>query len=193
MELPEADLPLPDPIPTELLTPSEKRLGTELDGFQVLLEDSRMQRVSVEIKKKILKGLYVSGAFKPQAFDAVMTPEPMDPLTEENITEHLSTLRLVEMKTTRAAIQDAALNKFFFGATDSEFQVAKALKDRYVFAFVVLNSDNTYGRPFFILLTLEQLQARIRTSRIQYQINFRSDMPNDDALFPRSGEGPLGL
>lgn len=37
-------------------------------------------------------------------------------------------LTLLEMKATRAVIKDAALNGFFFGATDNEFQMARAPK-----------------------------------------------------------------
>ena len=85
MDTPEFDTPLSEPIVTDLLTPSEKRLGTEIDGLEVLLSDRRMQKVSVNTKKRIMKGLYVSGAFKPQAFDAVMTPSPVEPLTEVNV------------------------------------------------------------------------------------------------------------
>ena len=181
-------------VPTDLATPSNKRLTTEKDGLKVLLEDPRMQAPTIDVKKEILRLLLVSGAFKPQAFDAVMTDEPTNgPLTVENVAEHMHHIRLVEMKTTRAPIENASLNKFFFGATDSEFQVAKALKDRYLFAFVVLSDSNAYERPFFVLLTLEQLQARVRTSRIQYQINFRSDMPADTRLFPAHGRGPKEL
>jgi hypothetical protein len=119
-----------------------------------------------------------------------MTIKPAPPLTVNNIEDHIDELTLIEMKTTRAAIKNAALNSFFFGATDNEFQMAKALKDRYAFAFVVLNDDNDYGHPFFVLLTLEQLQAKTRTSRIQYQINFRSNMPADDPALPNRGVGP---
>lgn len=170
---------------------SARRLGTESDGLSVLLEDKRMQALDLSTKKRILELLLVSGAFKPQTFDAVMTPAPAPPLTLDNIEDHIDDLTLIEMKTTRASIQNAALNSFFFGATDNEFQMAKALKDKYAFAFVVLNDDNDYGHPFFVLLTLEQLQARTRTSRIQYQINFRSDMPPDDPALPNLGVGPV--
>jgi predicted LPLAT superfamily acyltransferase len=182
--------------PEILLTPepeasaSSKRLGTEIDGLSVLLEDKRMQALDLSTKKRILELLMVSGAFKPQTFDAVMTTAPAPPLTVDNVEEHLESLTLVEMKTTRAPIKNAALNSFFFGATDNEFQMAKALKSKYVFAFVVINDTNEYGRPFFVLLTLEQLQARTRTSRIQYQINFRSDMPAEDPALPHAGLGP---
>ena len=149
-----------------------------------------MQALDLSTKKRILELLMVSGAFKPQTFDAVMTAAPSPPLTVENVEDHIESLTLVEMKTTRAPIRNAALNSFFFGATDNEFQMAKALKSKYVFAFVVINDDNEYGRPFFVLLSLEKLQARTRTSRIQYQINFRSDMPTEDPALPHSGIGP---
>lgn len=179
------------PTAEPVASASSRRLGTESDGLSVLLEDKRMQALDLSTKKRILELLMVSGAFKPQTFDAVMTPEPAPPLTIANIEDHIDDLTLIEMKTTRASIKNAALNSFFFGATDNEFQMAKALKDKYAFAFVVLNDDNDYGHPFFVLLTLEQLQARTRTSRIQYQINFRSDMPPDDPALPNLGVGPV--
>jgi hypothetical protein len=182
----------PEILPTvePEVSASSKRLGTEIDGLSVLLEDKRMQALDLSTKKRVLELLMVSGAFKPQTFDAVMTTVPSPPLTVDNIEEHFESLTLVEMKTTRAPIRNAALNSFFFGATDNEFQMAKALKSKYVFAFVVINDQNDYGKPFFVLLTLEQLQARTRTSRIQYQINFRSDMPVEDLTLPNAGVGP---
>ncbi len=172
------------------LSASEKRLGTELDGLSVLLQDKRMQAVDLPTKKRILELFMVSGAFKPQSFDAVKTTASTPQLTVANVEDYFAELTLVEMKTTRAAIRNAALNNFFFGATDNEFQMAKALKSKYVFAFVVINDANDYGRPFFVLLTLEQLHARTRTSRVQYQINFRNNMPLDDPALPYVGMGP---
>lgn len=152
-----------------------------------------MQAVDVLTKKRILKLLDVAGAFKPQTFDAIVTERAAEPLTAQNVELHLPGLRLVEMKTTKKAIPDSSLSGFFFGATESEFQVARALKERYLFAFVVINNNNVYGRPFFVLLTYEQMQARIRTSRIQYQINLRTRMPVDLDLFPAEGTGPQPL
>ncbi len=181
------------PAPEAELSSSEKRLGTEIDGLSVLLQDKRMQALDLPTKKRILELFMVSGAFKPQSFDAVMTTNPVPPLTVANVEDHFAKLTLVEMKTTRAPIKNAALNNFFFGATDNEFQMAKALKERYVFAFVVINDTNDYGRPFFVLLTLEQLHTRTRTSRVQYQINFRNNMPLDDPALPHLGMGPKAL
>lgn len=83
------------------------------------------------------------------------------------------------MKTTKKPIKDENLNGFFFGATEREYAMARALGDKYVFAFVVLNSVNVHNRPFFILLTLDQVEQRTRAKRIQYQVNFRSDIVPD--------------
>ncbi len=70
-----------------------------------------------------------------------------------------SDLRLIEMKTTRKPIVGAELRNFFFGATEREYAMAKALGDRYLFAFIVLNDANQYGRPFAALLSLEEVGA----------------------------------
>ncbi len=79
------------------------------------------------------------------------------------------------MKTTRKPIRDAALNGFFFGATERERAMARALGDRYRFAFVVLNDANVYGRPFAVLLPLDEVERRTREWRVQYQVSFRTD------------------
>lgn len=169
-------------------SPSEARYGTQSDGIEVLLRHPLIQRPDPATKRQILELLYLSGAFRSSSFDAILVEQGVPELTVGNVGTHINQVKLVEMKTTRAPIRNAALNGFFFGATDNEFYLAKALKDRYLFAFVVLSEDNDYGQPFFVLLTLEQLQARTRTSRVQYQVNFRNDMPiEDEDAFPNSG------
>jgi hypothetical protein len=80
------------------------------------------------------------------------------------------------MKTTRKPIQNASLNGFFFGATEREYDMARSLGERYLFAFIVLNSANEYAQPFAVLLTLDDVERRTRKRRTQYQVNFRSDM-----------------
>jgi hypothetical protein len=158
-------------------------------GLALLLEDPRFQAPDLPTKRKIIELLPVKGEFGIQTFDAVMTETPMPAITAENLNQHMSSLRLVEMKTTAKRIQDQNLNGFFFGATEREYAMAKALGHQYLFAFVVLNADNVYGRPFFILLTLEEVERRTRAKRVQYQVNFRSDIvpdPNTDAaVYPR--------
>jgi hypothetical protein len=154
--------------------------GTENSGLALLLTDRRFQGVDLLTKRRILELIDIPGAFGTQTFDAVLTNAPVEPLHPENVEKHFSTLRLVEMKTTRKPIRNEALSGFFFGATEREYAMATALGERYLFAFVVLNSANDYERPFAVLLSLEEVEARTRSKRIQFQVNFRSDIEPSD-------------
>ena len=110
------------------------------------------------------------------------------PITEDNAQTHIDDIRVVEVKATRKPIRNTALNGFFFGSTDRQYLLARALGDRHRYAFVVMNTDNDYGHEFFVLLTLEQVERKTRSKRLQYQVNFRSDMqPSDD---PSAGPFP---
>jgi hypothetical protein len=154
---------------------------TEKLGVTVLLSDSRFQVVDLATKQRILEllveaGIGGRGLFGHQTFDAIMTREPRPPLTAETIDGFFDELTLVEMKTMRKPIRNAALNGFFFGATERERAMARALGDRYLFAFVVLNENNEFGRPFAVLLPLAEVERRTREWRVQYQVSFRTDI-----------------
>ena len=139
----------------------------------VLLRDKRFQAPTTETKKAILKalGLGDTKLYGPQSFDAIMLPEATEPIDESTLPRHLEQIVLVEMKTTKKPIKDAGLAGFFFGATQREYDLAAKLGDKFLFAFVVLNSANAYGKPFAVLLTFAELEHRTRTKRIQYQVN----------------------
>jgi len=172
--------------------------GTEREGISLLLRDTRFQLVTLATKRRILELIGISGAFGIQTFDLVMTEAAIPPITVETVDEHFPTLTLVEMKTTKKAITDKALGGFFFGATEREYAMAKALGPRYCFAFVVLNETNVFGRPFAVLLTLEEVEQRTKARRLQYQVNFRTDIELDETseeqviLFGEHGDIPLG-
>jgi hypothetical protein len=153
---------------------SNKR--TEKVGLGLLLRDPRFQVVDLRTKRRILQLIGKPGSFGTQTFDAVMTPEPVSQITFDNVDVHFPTLRLVEMKTTRKKVRNERLEGFFFGATEREYEMARALGDRYLFAFIVLNEANDYGRPFAVLLTLEEVLRRTRVQRVQYQVNFHANM-----------------
>ena len=157
-------------------TKSQTNKGTENVGLALLLTDERFQAVDMAAKRRILELIGTSTSFGAQTFDAVMVPRGTPQITSENVDRHFAELRLVEMKTTRKPIRDAGLAGFFFGATEREYAMARALGDRYLFAFIVLNDANEYGSPFAALLTLEDVEARTRAKRIQYQVNFRTDL-----------------
>jgi hypothetical protein len=171
------------PPPASRPTKFDKSLlnsGTEKLGISVLLSDARFQVVNLATKRRIIAllaeaGIGGAGQFSHQTFDAVMTPTPRPPLTQDTIDGYFDELTLVEMKTTRKPIRDAALNGFFFGATERERAMARALGDRYRFAFVVLNDANVYRRPFAVLLSLDEVERRTREWRVQYQVSFRTD------------------
>ena len=163
-------------------TKSKRNKGTEKEGLAVLLTDPHFQAVDTPTKRRILELVGKSDAFGIQTFDAIMTTEPVPPIDASNIEEHFEGLKLIEMKTTRMPIRGEALSGFFFGATEREYAMAKVLGDRYLFAFVVLNADNDYGRPFAVLLPLEEVERRTLKARVQYQVNFRTDLA--DTLDP---------
>jgi hypothetical protein len=156
-------------------TKSLSNAGTEKEGINLLLTDARFQVIDLLTKRRILE-LIGKGAFGIQTFDAVMTPAPSVPVTLENIDDIYPTLRLIEMKTTRKPIRNESLHGFFFGATEREYEMARTLGDRYLFAFTVLSEANEYGRPFAVLLTLDEVERRTRSRRVQYQVNFLSDL-----------------
>jgi hypothetical protein len=154
---------------------SKRNRVVEKAGLQdVLLKDLRFQAPTTETKKAILKGLGLGDTklYGPQSFDAIMLPQPTEPMVDEaTLPLYLDQIILVEMKTTKKPIKDAGLAGFFFGATQREYDLAAKLGDRFRFAFVVLNSANIYGKPFAVLLTLSELEHRTRAKRIQYQVN----------------------
>ena len=161
---------------TSKFTKSLSNKGTEKEGIRLLLADLRFQVVDLLAKRRILELIGKPGAFGTQTFDAVMTPRRAAPITLDNVDQAFPTLTLIEMKTTRKPIKNESLHGFFFGATEREYDMARTLGDRYLFAFIVLNDTNDYGRPFAVLLTLDEVERRTQKRRIQYQVNFRSDL-----------------
>jgi hypothetical protein len=171
---------------------------TEKEGASLLLRDPRFQLVDLATKRRILELIGITGAFGTKTFDLVMASSPVPPITLENVVEHFPILTLVEMKTTRGTVADQALRGFFFGATEREYAMAQVLGPQYCFAFVVLNETNVFGKPFAVLLTLEEVEQRTRTRRLQYQVNFKTDIQPDETseeeviVFGEHGDIPLG-
>ena len=142
----------------------------EDSAVQVLLRASPcFQRPDAKTRKRILQ-LLDAADYSSRAFDLVETSKPLPPLTAENVERFISDIQLVEIKATKADIQDDNLHGFFFGATENEYKLAARLGERYRFAFVVLPPDRP---PFHVLLTLAEVEARTKTKRIQFQVNLK--------------------
>jgi hypothetical protein len=165
---------------------SARNRRTESLGLSLLLRDQRHQVLPLDLKREVLRRLGVAEA-KPQSFDAVRTGSPTELVTGLSLDAEMPGLQLIEMKTTLRPIWDVRLEGFFFGVTESEMSLAERLGDRYLFAFVVLNRLNAYGKEFFVLLTRDQLEARIRSKRVQYQVTLARGIQD---LTPPFGIGP---
>ena len=157
-------------------TKSQSNSGTENVGLALLLTDPRFQKIDLLTKRRILELIGESTNYGIQTFDAIMTPLGAPPITVANVEDHFADIKLVEMKSTRKPIRNAGLSGFFFGATEREYSMAKELGSKYLFAFIVLNDANDYGAPFAVLLPLEDVELRTRAKRVQYQVNFRTDI-----------------
>lgn len=137
----------------------------------LLAKDSAFQRPDSATRKKILELLGLA-EYSARAFDLIQTDMPVEAITVANVEKHLDKIRLIEVKATKAPIADENLHGFFFGATDNEYRLAERLGDRYKFAFVVLQPGA--GRPpFFVTLTLKEVNERTSSKRIQYQVNLK--------------------
>lgn len=150
-------------------------------GF-VLGTDPRFQRPTTAVKRRILElfALPADGEWTDQTFDLIVTAPGTPPLTDANIADFIDRVALVEVKATKKAIRNTALNGFFFGTTDRQYQLARAAGDRYWYAFIVLNAHNDYGHPFYVLLPLAEVERRTQSKRLQYQVSFRRDIKAAD-------------
>ena len=171
----------PDPSDSEQkFTKSKSNQGVQKAGKRLMLLDPRFQDANLATRRAILVALGNPAGYGLQTFDLLMRPVGTPELTPENVAEYLPTIRLVEMKATKKPIKGPALNGFFFGATENEVRMAKALGGRYLFAFVVLNAHNEFKRPFARLLTLDEVEARTKVPwRTQYQVNFKTGMSGE--------------
>lgn len=98
-----------------------------------------------------------------RAFDLVYVPSGE---LVDNLSTLASELILIELKTTKKKLVNNP-DGFFFGATENEFRLAEHLGDRYSFCFVSLHVESLSHS----LLTLTELNERVKTKRVQYQIN----------------------
>lgn len=140
---------------------------TEKEGIKHLLDkQSGYFKVDLDTKKHLLDMLEVPRNFL-QSFDLVYIPKFSDSaLSGESLETSLDEILFIELKTTKKFLPENPKG-FFFGATENEFKFAKLLGDKFRFCFVCLHEKSLSHS----ILTLEELEARIRTKRIQYQIN----------------------
>ncbi len=140
---------------------------TEKDGIEYLIaNETGFFYVGSDTRKRILEMLDLPRTFA-RAFDMIYIPRYAGKIaTEEVFKTHLDEIFLVELKTTRKYLPENPKG-FFFGATQNEFDFGERLGDKYRFCFVCLHPDSMS----YAMLSVPELEAIMRTKRVQYQIN----------------------
>jgi len=138
---------------------------TEKEGINYLLSiNQNFINPSKESRKLILEILEMDQKFI-RAFDLIMIPghTNLEEIIELNSYQHIT---LIELKTTKKKLPNLPKG-FFFGATESEFELARLLGEKFKFCFVSLHEESLS----YELLSLNNLSKIIKNKRIQYQIN----------------------
>lgn len=140
---------------------------TEKEGVNFLLENyTGFFKIDLTAKKELLDLLKIEHRFL-QSFDLIYVPEMVGKIADSGFVKtYLEDILLIELKTTKKYLPENPKG-FFFGATENEFNFGKILGTRFRFCFVSLNEKGSS----YALLTLDELEERIKNRRIQYQIN----------------------
>lgn len=140
---------------------------TEKEGVNYLLENyTGFFKIDLATKKHLLDLLKIEQRYL-QSFDLIYVPEMVGKVADTGFVQtYLENILLVELKTTKKYLPENPKG-FFFGATENEFNFGKILGTRFRFCFVSLNEKGSS----YALLTLDELEERIKNRRIQYQIN----------------------
>lgn len=140
---------------------------TEKEGINFLIENyTGFFKIDLATKKQLLDLLNIEHRYL-QAFDMVYIPDMVGvKIDSEFLQTYLEDIILIELKTTKKYLPENPKG-FFFGATENEFNFGKILGEKFRFCFVSLNERGSS----YSLQTIEELEARIKNRRIQYQIN----------------------
>ena len=140
-----------------------KNNKTESEALLFLLScDPNFVALTKETRAHAM-GLFRLGKSFARAFDLVLVKEG----SSKNVLElTVEDMTLIELKTTQKKLLNLPL-RFFFGATENEFKLARQLGDKYQFCFISLHPESRSHH----LITLTELEKLIKTNRTQYQIN----------------------
>lgn len=146
-------------------TITKKNNVTEKIGLEYLLSSNQRFFVpDTESRKQILDLLDLGHNFI-RAFDMVMFDMPVSKKEIVEINKN-SEFKMIEVKVTKKELPNNP-DGFFFGATQNEFDLARRMGERFMFCFVSIH-DNSRS---YSLLTMKELESRIKHKRTQYQIN----------------------
>lgn len=141
--------------------------NTEKEGISFLINNyTGFFEATKESKKEILKLLSLDFKYS-RTFDLIYIPNLQQvELTNNHLKTHIEDIILIELKTTKKYLPNNPKG-FFFGATETEFTLAKTLGSKFRFCFVCLNEKS----KSISMQTLDELETIIKYKRIQFQIN----------------------
>ena len=150
-----------------------------VQSYTITLENNKSEKEAIDFllksnseficpdkdsRKKLLEIFNIDSKYS-RAFDLILIAGHTN-LEEVIQLESLDDVVFVELKTTKKKLPNLPKG-FFFGATQSEFEIAEQLGEKYQFCFVSLHPESNGYK----LVSLEKLKTLIRSKRIQYQIN----------------------
>jgi len=148
-------------------------------SYTITLENNKSEKEAIEFllnsnsafinpdkvsRKKLLELFEINPKYS-RAFDLILISGHTN-LDEVIELESLENVTFIELKTTKKKLPNLPKG-FFFGATQSEFEIAEILGEKYQFCFVSLHLESLGYK----LLNLLDLNKLITNKRIQYQIN----------------------
>ena len=138
---------------------------SEKEAIDFLMNsDSKFISPDKTSRKKLLEVFKIDPKYA-RAFDLLLIPGHTN-LEEVIELESLENVTFIELKTTKKKLPNLPKG-FFFGATQSEFDIAELLGEKYLFCFVSLHPETMK----YALMSLNELNKIIRTKRVQFQIN----------------------
>lgn len=140
---------------------------SEKEGIQYILNNYKeMFNPDAKVRKDLLKRFNIDQRFS-KAFDLIQIPGSDNTIEEINI-DDIEIINFIELKTTKKKLLYNP-SKFFFGATQNEFDLADQLGDKYKFCFVSLHEESQSAS----FLTKDEMFGIIQNKRIQFQINLK--------------------
>lgn len=140
---------------------------SEKEGIQYILDNYKeMFNPDAKVRKDLLKRFNIDQRFS-KAFDLIQIPGSDNTIEVINI-DDIEVIKFIELKTTKKKLLNNP-SKFFFGATQNEFDLADKLGDKYKFCFVSLHEESQSAS----FLTKDEMLEIIQNKRIQFQINLK--------------------
>jgi hypothetical protein len=140
---------------------------SEKEGIQYILDNYKeIFNPDAKVRKELLKRFNIDQRFS-KAFDLIQIPGSDNTIEEINI-DDIEVINFIELKTTKKKLLNNP-SKFFFGATQNEFDLADQLGNKYKFCFVSLHEESKSAS----FLSKEEVFSIIQNKRIQFQINLR--------------------